>query len=64
MKFKEIAEKGAQELEQLETKLRKELADLRMQAGSGQLAQASKIGLVRRDIARLLTAKKMKKAAL
>ncbi len=60
MKFKEISEKGAGELEQLESKLRKELAELRLQAMSGQLAKTAKVRTVRRDIARVLTVRRQK----
>ena len=58
MKFAEVSEKSDAELEVLEEKLRKELSDLRLKAGMGQLAQSSKLGHVRRDVARILTARK------
>ena len=61
MKYKEIAEKNVGEIDLLETKLRGELAELWIQARAGQLAQSHKIGDLRRDIAKILTAKKMKK---
>ncbi len=55
MKAKEVREKSRQELEQLEDKLREELAAMRMKARVGQLAETAKIGATRRDIARILT---------
>ena len=61
MKYKEIMEKNSNELGLLETKLRGELAELWIQARAGQLAQSHKIGDLRRDIAKILTAKKAKK---
>lgn len=60
MKFKEILEKSPSELETLENKLRMELTHLRLQSRAGQLAQTAKLGQLRRDIARALTAKKDK----
>ncbi len=58
MKFKEIRERPEAERNLLEVKLRKELADLTLQARSGQLANTAKIGNIRKDIARILTAKR------
>lgn len=60
MKFKEIQEKNDGELEGFETKLRTELAELRLQARSGQLAKIARIRSVKRDVARVLTAKRLK----
>lgn len=62
MKFKEIKEKSASELEQMEDKLREELSALRMKARVGQLAETAKIGMICKDIARILTIKKNKPA--
>lgn len=58
MKFKEIREKNEGELSQLELKLRRELADLWLKARAGQLGETAKIRLVKRNIARVLTAQK------
>lgn len=55
MKAKEVREKTAEELTKLEDKLRQELAGLRIQSRSGQLAETSKIDAMKRDIARILT---------
>lgn len=60
MKFKEIAEQGPLELELLETKLRKELGELWLKVRLGQLPGTAQIGNTRRDIARVVTARKMK----
>ena len=60
MKFAEIKEKKKDDLEQLEGKLRGELAVLRIQGKAGQLTQTAKIGALKRDIARALTAMKQK----
>ena len=60
MKFKEIVEQSPPELELLETKLRKDLGELWMKARSGQLPGTAKIGNTRGDIARVVTARKMK----
>ena len=58
MKYKEVSEKKGDELEALETKLRKELSDLRLRAFAGQLKETAKLGSLKRDIARVLTHKK------
>lgn len=57
MKFKEVLEKKADDLDLLEKKMREELALLSMKLRMGQLAQSTKIGALRRDIARVLTAR-------
>ncbi|MBI3541489.1 MAG: 50S ribosomal protein L29 [Deltaproteobacteria bacterium] len=55
MKFKEMTEKTAAELQLLEDNLKKELADLYMQIRMGQLAKNHKISHVKKDIARVMT---------
>jgi ribosomal protein L29 len=60
MKFKEVREKGVGELDQLETKARKELSELWLRVRGGQLTETAKIKEARRDIARILTAKRSK----
>ncbi len=60
MKYKEISEKKADELGLLEDKLRKELAGVRMEARMGSLKNTAKIGEIRRDIARVLTSRKLR----
>jgi len=61
MKPAEIREKTEVELMKLEDKLRRELAAMQMQARAGQLAETSKIGLMKRDIARILSVRNQKK---
>lgn len=55
MKANELRQKSAQELDDLLIDLRKEQFDLRMQLGSGQLAEPHKLRQIRRDIARVKT---------
>lgn len=55
MKAKEVREKGKADLERLEGKLRQELTQARLQLKAGQLANTSKVGTLRRDLARVLT---------
>ena len=63
MKYKEIVEQKEDALNLLESNLRKELAELWMQSRSGQLTKTAQMGKVRRDIARVLTARKQKAKA-
>ena len=55
MKANELRQKSAQELNDLLIDLRKEQFDLRMQLGTGQLAEPHKLRQVRREIARVKT---------
>ena len=55
MKASEIRQKSATELGELLVDLRKQQFDLRMQLGTGQLAEPHKLRQVRRDIARIKT---------
>lgn len=55
MKVKEIREKGASELSQIKAKLERELMDARFEKATGQLKDSSRIGKLRRDIARINT---------
>jgi large subunit ribosomal protein L29 len=55
MKANELRQKSAQELDDLLIDLRKEQFDLRMQLGTGQLAEPHKLRQIRRDIARVKT---------
>jgi large subunit ribosomal protein L29 len=47
--------KSADELKQLLTDLKKEQFNLRFQRASGQLENTARVGVVRRDIARIKT---------
>jgi large subunit ribosomal protein L29 len=55
MKANELRQKSSQELNDLLVDLRKEQFDLRMQLGTGQLAEPHKLRQVRRQIARVKT---------
>ena len=55
MKASEIRQKSASELNDLLVDLRKKQFDLRMQLGTGQLAEPHKLREIRRDIARVKT---------
>lgn len=60
MKFKDIVEQKDDALKLLEASLKKEFSDLWIQARSGQLRKTAQLGNVRRDIARVLTAKSLR----
>lgn len=62
MKFNELKEKKVDELGLLEDKLRKELAGVRMEARMGSLKNTARIGEIRKDIARVLTSRKLRLA--
>ncbi|HET7587949.1 MAG TPA: 50S ribosomal protein L29 [Gammaproteobacteria bacterium] len=55
MKASELRDKSAKELNEELLALKRELFNLRMQAGSGQLARTDQLGRVKRDIARVRT---------
>lgn len=55
MKATELRAKKPQELRDELLALKRELFNLRMQAGSGQLARTDQMGKVKRDIARVKT---------
>lgn len=55
MKTDEIRQLGADELEHKLVSLKEELFKLRFQAKSGKIEKPSRIKMVRRDIARVLT---------
>ncbi len=58
MKPKQIREMSGDERQQKLRELREELFKLRFQAVSGQLEKSARIGLLKRDIARVLTIEK------
>lgn len=60
MKYKEISDKKSDELDILESKLRKELSGVRLEARMGSLKNTSKIGGLRHDIARVMTSRKLR----
>ncbi|HET6725514.1 MAG TPA: 50S ribosomal protein L29 [Gammaproteobacteria bacterium] len=55
MKAIELRDKSAKELNDELLALKRELFNLRMQAGTGQLARTDQLGRVKRDIARVRT---------
>ena len=61
MDMNELRNKSAAELDKHITELRREQFNLRMQQGSGQLAQTHSFRQVRREIARSKTALTQKK---
>ncbi|AEI14159.1 MULTISPECIES: 50S ribosomal protein L29 [Flexistipes] len=62
MKPSEIREMTANEIENKEKELREDLFRLKFKLATGELEDTSKIKLTRRDIARLKTILKEKKA--
>ena len=62
MKAKDIRLQTADQLETELTNLKKEQFNLRFQRASGQLENTSRVRTVRRDIARLLTIARQKRA--
>ena len=55
MKAKELRDKSSEDLRKELLELGRELFNLRMQKGTGQLARPSQFKLVRRNIARVKT---------
>jgi len=55
MEVKDLKDKNVEELQQELLNLKREHFDLRMQKGSGQLAQTHRLKEVRRDVARVKT---------
>ena len=63
MKPSEIRDKSLDQLDDELVKLKKEQFNLRFQRASGQLENTSRVRAVRRDIARLQTIARQKRAA-
>lgn len=61
MSYSELKEKSTQELEKMLADLKAELFSLRFKNATRQLDQVHKISLVKKDIARILTALNSKK---
>ena len=57
MKYNEVLELSDDELGFKEGELRQELFNLRFRKATGQLDNTARIGLLRRDLARVLTSK-------
>lgn len=62
MKYKEIISKKPDELSSQVEKSRKELSGLLLDIRMGKSTKTSKVKLIKKDIARLLTAKKQQEA--
>ncbi len=61
MKAEKVREMSVDELGTKEHELQEQLFKLRMQKATGQLQNASRLGEVRRDIARVMTVLKEKR---
>ncbi|MBI4398547.1 MAG: 50S ribosomal protein L29 [Candidatus Omnitrophica bacterium] len=64
MKVEEIKNLSVDEIDAKVLDLKKMLLDLRIQAKNKKLEQVSKLGLVKKDIARLLTVRRQKEKEL
>jgi large subunit ribosomal protein L29 len=62
MKAEELRHMTSDQLDEQLEKLKKEQFNLRFQAASGQLENTSRVRVVRRDIARILTIARSKRA--
>ena len=62
-KFKNIAAKSEQELQEMEVQLKKEALNLRFQQAAGSLKNTARRRQVRREIAKIKTAVAQKRAA-
>ncbi len=63
MKYSEVLELSDDELGFKEGELRQELFNLRFRKATGQLDNTARIGLLRRDLARVLTSKSERERA-
>ena len=59
----ELKDLSPAELDKKESELREELLKLRMRAATAQLPNPSRVRAVRRDIARILTARRQRELA-
>ena len=62
MKASDLRDKSLDQLDEELIKLKKEQFNLRFQAASGQLENTSRVREVRRDIARVMTIARQKRA--
>lgn len=63
MKYSEVLELSDDELGFKEKELRQELFNLRFRKATGQLDNTARIGLLKRDLARVLTSKREREGA-
>lgn len=61
MKYSEVHDLSDGELGAKEKELRQELFNLRFRKATGQLDNTARIGLLRRDLARVLTSRRARK---
>lgn len=61
MKYSEVHDLSDGELGAKERELRQELFNLRFRKATGQLDNTARIGLLRRDLARVLTSRRARK---
>ena len=61
MGLKELIDASLEELDEKEKTLRKELFNLRFQAATGHIENPNRFKAVRREIARILTLRRMKR---
>jgi large subunit ribosomal protein L29 len=64
MRAKELRELSEEELEHKLVDARQELFNLRFQSATGAVENTARIGLVKRDIARIITIRGERQAAL
>ena len=63
MKYSEVLELSDDELGFKEKELRQELFNLRFRKATGQLDNTARIGMLKRDLARVLTSKRERDSA-
>lgn len=63
MKYSEVHDLSDDELGAKEKELRQELFNLRFRKATGQLDNTARIGLLRRDLARVLTSRRTREGA-
>jgi len=62
MKARELHDKTVEELDQMERELKRKLFNLRFQRTTGELGNSAELGKTRRDIARVMTIVREKRA--
>ncbi len=63
MKYSEVIELSDDELGSKEQEIRQELFNLRFRKATAQLDNTARIGLLRRDLARVLTSRRQREVA-
>jgi large subunit ribosomal protein L29 len=62
MKARELMDQSVDELDQMERELKRKLFTLRFQRATGELDNTAELGKTRRDIARVMTVIRQKRA--